>query len=77
MDYPAQITLSADDVILREAGYYIRFLAYHANANACADDDGDDETYLDDGDNQLISLQKLITFPRLCNACNDDLDKLR
>ena len=73
--------MSADDAVLHEVEYYIRFLARNSDltAAAAADDDDDVTDDRDGGDDcrHFISLQKLLSFSRLQKSCNGDVSMLR
>ena len=85
-DYPAEIVISAEDNILYNAQYYIHFLARNSHVPAAAADNDDDANvddvtdYKDDSDDDcrhLISLNELLTFQSLRNACEGDVNFLR
>lgn len=82
--YPAEPALSADERILREADYYIRFVVHDIARAAEADDNDDvvidDENYVaggGGGTRYLIRLHKLLTFPSVQMACHNDVSVLR
>jgi len=71
--------MTTEDNVLYNAQYYIHFLS--VNSNATADDDGD---IIDDKDDDndddckhFISLNELLTFSRLREACEGDVNVLR
>jgi len=75
--YPAKTAVSADDLILQTAQYYIHFVV--RGVAAAADDSDTDTDVIDDSDARryFIRLHKLLTFPSLKQSCEDDVDVLR
>jgi len=82
MDYPTKPAVSVEEVILNEAKYYIHFLARCSNRDSAGGDDGDsdiinDDDGVSDHNNRVISLHRLLTFPRLQKSCDGDVSLLR
>jgi len=86
VDYPAEVALSAEERILHDAAYYIRFVARSIAASSVDDCDEDDIDQNDDvidhkdytdGSKYFINLHKLLTFPSLKDSCADDINILR
>jgi len=77
VDYPSKRALSAEEMILHTAEYYIHFLVRGIdNDDDDADDVTDDKDY-NDGNRYFVRLHKLLTFPSVNNSCKDDVSMLR
>ena len=83
MEYPAEVELSLDEMILHDAEYYIRFVVH--DVAITTDDEGAvsndgvivDKDYVDGGARYFVQLQKLMTFSHLQMSCHNNVCELR